>query len=276
MSNLNNNKQNNIKRKALKRMNNHPINNKPDTLVMKVKDDEKNVYWFQDLGILTDIDRLTEVLPDRSMSYSEKINSLVRLSWYVGLLLAIVNTNYLYLYIPIVTMFITFILYSFRKENFENVVQHPDLTPGEKEQIIKNIDAEIERKFKNYEVDENGDCVNPNIENPFMNAMPYDDRSRKPACNVQTNPLKRTEVDVLYDQGTYRDANNVFDRNTGKRQFFTMPWTTYPNDQGGFANWLYKRPPTCKEGNGAQCVANQYTPLSRHNLITPARGSTPS
>ena len=72
MSNLNNNKQNNIKRKALKRMNNHPINNKPDTLVMKVKDDEKNVYWFQDLGILTDIDRLTEVLPNRSMSYPEK------------------------------------------------------------------------------------------------------------------------------------------------------------------------------------------------------------
>ena len=276
MSNLNNNKQNNIKRKALKRMNNHPINNKPDTLVMKVKDDEKNVYWFQDLGILTDIDRLTEVLPNRSMSYPEKINSLVRLSWYLGLLLAIVNTNYLYLYIPIITMFITFILYSFRKETFENVVQHPDLTPNEKEQIIKNIDAEIERKFKNYEVNENGDCVNPNIENPFMNAMPYDDRTRKPACNVQTNPLKRTEVDVLYDQGTYRDANNVFDRNTGKRQFFTMPWTTYPNDQGGFANWLYKRPPTCKEGNGAQCVANQYTPLSRYNLVTPARGSTPS
>ena len=74
-------------------------------------------------------------------------------------------------------MFITFILYSFRKETFENVVQHPDLTPNEKEQIIKNIDAEIERKFKNYEVDENGDCVNPNIENPFMNAMPYDDRT---------------------------------------------------------------------------------------------------
>lgn len=273
MSSLNNNKQNDIKRKTLKRMNNHPINNKPDTLVMKVKDDEENVYWFQDLGILTDIDRLTEVLPNRSMSYPEKINSLVRLSWYIGLLLAIVNTNYLYLYIPIITMFITFILYSFRKENFENVVKHPDLTPNEKEQIIKNIDSEIERKFKNYEVDENGDCVNPNIENPFMNAMPYDDRSRKPACNVQNNPLKRTEVDVLYDQGTYRDANNVFDRNTGKRQFFTMPWTTYPNDQGGFANWLYKRPPTCKEGNGAQCVANQYIPLSRNNLITPGRGS---
>mgnify|MGYP001192217963 FL=1 len=99
MSNLNNNKQNNIKRKALKRMNNHPINNKPDTLIMKVKDDEKNVYWFEDLGILTDIDRLTEVLPNRSMSYPEKINSLVRLSWYIGLLLSIVNTNYLYLYI---------------------------------------------------------------------------------------------------------------------------------------------------------------------------------
>ena len=25
-----------------------------------------------------------------------------------------------------------------------------------------------------------------------------------------------------------------------------------------FARWLYGTPPTCKEGNGVQCAANQY------------------
>jgi hypothetical protein len=40
-----------------------------------------------------------------------------------------------------------------------------------------------------------------------------------------------------------------------------MPSTTIPNDQTAFAKWLYLSPPTCKEGNGAQCVANNYERL---------------
>ena len=37
--------------------------------------------------------------------------------------------------------------------------------------------------------------------------------------------------------------------------------TTIPNEQTKFADWLYNTPDTCKEGNGAQCVANNYSPL---------------
>lgn len=258
---------------------------------------KKNVYWFQDLGILTDIDKLSEFLPNTNMSYPEKINSLVRLSWYIGLILAVVNTNYLYLYIPVITMFVTFIVYCFREDTQKELFQNNELSESEKLHILNNLENKISNSLKNnninnsphnisnsvldnnlnnkYKIQNNDNCTNPDIENPFMNAMPYDSRNRNPACNLQKNPFKQVEVDVLYDEGTYRDVNNIFDRNTGKRQFFTMPWTTYPNDQGTFANWLYKRAPTCKEGNGAQCVANQYTPLSRYNLITPARGSIP-
>ena len=272
-----NNMKNNIKQRAEEQFENKKIeNNNLKLLEEEINDSKSNIYWFQDLGILTDIDKLGECLPHRNMTYAEKVNAIVRLSWYLGLLLSIVNTNYLYLYIPVITMIITFVLFSFRHDKAEEVKNNKDLSQPEKEKIIDDLDLKIKEAFKNPEFDKDGKCISPDIENPFMNAMPYDNRDRKPACDLQNNPLKMTEVDVLYDHGTYKDVNNVFDRNTGKRQFFTMPWTTYPNDQGGFADWLYKRPPTCKEGNGAQCVANQYVPLSRQNLITPARGFTPS
>ena len=35
-----------------------------------------------------------------------------------------------------------------------------------------------------------------------------------------------------------------------------MPNTEAANRQKEFGEWLYKTPPTCKEGNGNQCVAN--------------------
>ena len=36
---------------------------------------------------------------------------------------------------------------------------------------------------------------------------------------------------------------------------------TIPNKQKDFANFLYKMPMTCKEGSGAACISNMYSPL---------------
>ena len=63
-------------------------------------------------------------------------------------------------------------------------------------------------------------------------------------------------VNDKFSQGLYKDINSVYDRENSQREFFTMPSTTIPNNQGDFANWLYMTPKTCKEGNGNQCVAN--------------------
>ena len=55
---------------------------------------------------------------------------------------------------------------------------------------------------------------------------------------------------------------------TKSLEYLKNPNTSYPNNQGSFANWLYKTPPTCKEGNGAQCIANIPSRINS-NLITP-------
>ena len=55
-----------------------------------------------------------------------------------------------------------------------------------------------------------------------------------------------------------KDASDIFDHSNSNRQFYTVPGNTFPNNRDTFMKWCYSRPKTCKEGNGAQCVANQY------------------
>lgn len=242
-------------------------------------------YWFHNFRILTS--NYQNIFPRPRMLYAEKVNSLVRMSIVVGLVLSVVYYNHLFLYIPILMMLLTYILYLFREQELKSELKLGTLNNNVNSEVLNNtvdlnklpknsksmISPELLEKFENY-LDE-VEYTQPDKENPFMNALPFDNRNRSPASRTVGNPIKQSEVEVTFDHGTFRDVNDIFDKNNGKRQFFTMPWTTYPNNQGGFANWLYKTPPTCKEGNGAQCIANYYTPLNR-NLLTPGVGSNPN
>ena len=92
-----------------------------------------------------------------------------------------------------------------------------------------------------------------------MNVLLTDKRDRKPAC--KTKKIKKL-VDNKFSQGLYKDINSVYDRENSQREYYTMPSTTIPNNQGDFANWLYMTPKTCKEGNGNQCVGNNRERLN--------------
>lgn len=224
-------------------------------------------YWFEDINELINLDNMNQFLPNKDMTYPAKVNSLVRLSWYIGLLGGIFTSNYLYLYIPIITMIVTYILYLFRYQELQTTLQNRKIESAINKQTSTHfettqLDPKLIEKFQNY-LESNELVTRPSDNNPFMNPLPFDDRKRAPAVPILTNPVNRADIELAYDKGNWRDVNDVWDRNNGKRQFFTMPWTTYPNDQGSFANWLYKTPPTCKEGNGAQCVANLHDDLTR-------------
>jgi hypothetical protein len=217
-------------------------------------------YWFQNMAELTSLDNMDQLLPARGMTYPQKVNALVRLSWFIGILASLINWNLLYLYIPIVAMLITYGLYLFRAEQYkrQSLAQQTEtaLAKNQKGGMLPP-DAKLIEKFSDF-LDTRANLTRPSDTNPFMNPLPFDNRNRGPAVPLLSNPVNRATVDIAFDKGNWRDVNDVWDRNNGKRQFFTMPWTTYPNDQGSFANWLYKTPPTCKEGNGNQCVANTF------------------
>jgi hypothetical protein len=236
-------------------------------------------YWFQDIaGTLFNLDYLVKIFPTGDMTYAEKINALVRLSIYIGIILALFYANYLFIYIPVITMLATYILYLFRIEQLEN----SRATQGANAKLYavppstminltkKNMIGQDDKSFESLLNIQH--CSKPSNNNPFMNPLIFDSRLRDSACD-SIKPENQLQIEKEYNKYCIKDVSDIWNHNSGRRQFYTVASTTYPNDQGSFANWLYRRSPSCKEGNGAQCIANYYTPLNS-SLITPGYGSS--
>lgn len=214
---------------------------------------ENTKYWFEDLSILTNPNNLSKIIPNKNLSHPEKINRLVRLSIYIGIILTLYFHNYLYLYIPILTIILTTTLYWF-KDN-----KKKDEKKVENKNSIDIVESETKETF------ENNICSKPSLSNPFMNPMPFDDRKRSKAC-VENN---ENDIEKLYNHNLFKNVGDIYHNSNGQRQFYTVPSTTYPNNQGDFGKWLYGTPSTCKEGNGDQCVANNQTRLNAQSYKYP-------
>ena len=64
------------------------------------------------------------------------------------------------------------------------------------------------------------------------------------------DPKMKKAIDDAFYSRMFRDVSDVYSTVASERNFYTMPVTTIPNDQKGFAEFCYGTPPTCKEGNG--------------------------
>lgn len=100
------------------------------------------------------------------------------------------------------------------------------------------------------------DHTPPTSRNPFMNILLDDIKyhPQRPAASPVDHPDVAQTMDDYFRIQWFSDPTDVFGKNQGQRQFITQPSTTVPNDQGSFADWLYKIPgKTCKEGGRAAC-----------------------
>ena len=98
----------------------------------------------------------------------------------------------------------------------------------------------------------------PTSRNPFMNILLDDIKyhPHRPPAAPGSDPSVKQVWDDYFRIQWHSDPTDVFGKKQNQRQFITQPSTTVPNDQGSFANWLYKIPgKTCKEGGRAACLA---------------------
>jgi len=97
----------------------------------------------------------------------------------------------------------------------------------------------------------------PTARNPFMNVLVDEIKynpMRAPAAPINDPQVAGSLDDVFRVQFT-SDPTDVFGKTQSQRQFIAMPSTTVPNDQGSFADWLYRIPgKTCKEGGRDACL----------------------
>lgn len=100
------------------------------------------------------------------------------------------------------------------------------------------------------------DYTPPTSRNLFMNVlvdeMKYN--PERPEASPVGHPTVKQTMDDYFRVQWFSDPTDVFGKNQNQRQYVTQPSTTVPNDQGSFANWLYKIPgKTCKEGGRDAC-----------------------
>jgi hypothetical protein len=205
-------------------------------------------FWFDDLEILFKKDRLTEFFPTGDQSLEEKLNSIVRFSLYISIILFFYNNDPRYLAIFVGAGLFTYYIY--------------------KNRIVEKFD---DVSVANDHINEK--CTKPTLDNPFMNVTmkdylnidPQTQRivDRPPACNT-SDPETKKEMDNYFNNNLFKDVNDVFGKMNSQRQFFTMPWTTIPNAQDEFAKWLYKSESTCKE-NQDRCL--QYEDLRSNRQV---------
>lgn len=211
-------------------------------------------FWFDDISILYDRDRLIEFFPLKSQTFNEKLNAIARSAIYISILIYIINKDASYfVYAGIIILFTVFL----QKSQY-------------KSELLENTDGvEVE-------------CTKPTLNNPFMNFTMGDRlnivdkkvQDKPPACNPDT---VKKEIEKNFENNLYKDINDVFGKINSQRQFFTMPWTSsIPDPDGDFKNWLYKSPKTCKEDSD---FCNRYedvrikTPVFVNPNVNPVKNS---
>jgi hypothetical protein len=221
-------------------------------------------FWYNDITILWNKNRLTEFFPTKDQTLEEKFNAIVRLSIYCFIVLFFNKNDKNYIYLPFGTMALTYYVYfNKKKEQFDNISLPTDqMVFDNKSQMVKEEKKQVKEEKKTPI-----NCTRPTIDNPFMNVTMKDyfniDKSSKmivdrpEACDISDYGIQK-EMNNAFNNNLFKDVNDIFGKMNSQRQFYTMPSTTIPNAQNEFAKWLYLNPKTCKED---QDYCNPYEDL---------------
>lgn len=175
--------------------------------------------------------------PNINMSLDEKMNAIIRLILFIGIIATLIFNDSRYILFVFIIMIISILIYNYQIEKnkkFEKFLNSNDLD------IIDN-------KF----------CTKPTKENPFMNPNLIDKKGKYKSCSIDnTNVINA--INSKLEETVFRESDDIYNKSTMNRQFYTVPSTTIPNERELFTEWLYERGPSCKENNGEQCYNNLY------------------
>ena len=152
--------------------------------------------------------------------------------------------------------------YKSSKQNFTDVSEH-FVNGGSMPSSVQPSNAEdafgiVEVDASPYSGPALPDYTPPTSKNLFMNVLLDEMKYNpdRPGAAPVGNPTVKQTLDDFFRVHWFSDPTDVFGKNQNQRQYITQPSTTVPNDQGSFANWLYKIPgKTCKEGGRDACLS---------------------
>ena len=222
--------------------------------------------WINDISILLNKNYIFEIIPSTTFDLNRKLNAIFRFSIYFSIIsFAIYKQNSVFCF-PFIVMIITIYIFKYSgsesNDNLNNKIEGSIKSETDPSVILQN---------------KNENCIIPKQNNPFMNLNMFDiSKNKKPGCLSYDNEGVKEEIDNIFDEGLYKDPTDIYSNNNSQNRYYTMPNTKPANDQGLFADWLYKTSnKSCKEpGGGVQCSANLYNRLNDNGNWRASGGGT--
>ena len=194
--------------------------------------------WIKDIEILFREDKLKDFIPFDTISDNEKINAITRFSIYFALILYVLKDDIRYFYIPLLTFTVIYFLYNAN-------------TTNERIEQIDDSYLELKPRKVNYKL--------PTKHNPFMNLNITDYGTPKMSKPALKGKKVNKDVSTYFDR-MYKNTDDLHEKETFLRQYYTMPVTTVPDNRIKFAKWCYRGKRKCKTDNN--CYNNMYSPLN--------------
>jgi predicted Holliday junction resolvase-like endonuclease len=197
------------------------------------------MFWTSDISELI---KLNFTL-NNNMTDEEKLNTLMRIILFFGILLALLTNKSNIMLFVIIILIISIFLYKYQNE-------------------IKQLNEDFFDK-KKLKIIDNKICIAPTKNNPLMNSNIYDNSCYNNFDNCSINNKHvNDKINSILDNSMYKDTyNNIYGKNNLHLIFYTLPNNYSYTNQNKFANWLYRDHKTCKSDGGIECLNNIYSDI---------------
>lgn len=217
-----------------------------------INNENDDIFWIDKPSIL--VDNYLKFIPTSDMKTIQRYNAITLFCIYVIFLFLLFGKNIYWFSLPIFVIIIVIILHKIGNTNSEHFVDDKN------KQLNDNLIAESGFMDSNNTIqfsrvnasptnkpEVSYQCRKPTKDNPFMNPATSEFNTDAPAaCNSDDEDIKN-EITKSFNVDSYMDIDDIFSKMNSQRQFYTVPNTAIPNNQDGFARWLYLSPTTCKE-----------------------------
>lgn len=193
------------------------------------------------------------VFPTENQTYEEKMNAVARCIILVTCLGCFLTNDMTFFIVGVVSIILLTVLYIGKKGKERFIGSNP-------------------HSFSSVQEPSSPLPANPvpNDKNPMNNVMVHELQTgtkQKPSL-----PLSHAEITtsakslVQHLNPSIKDTDTqlyggLFEKmqlDQSMQRYYTTPNTQIPNDQGAFADFLYGNMPSCKDGNGVQCMKDNY------------------
>jgi hypothetical protein len=208
--------------------------------------------WYQDVGVL--FRRYDEFFPARDQSAAERVNSMVRLLAYCTAAVYLFGGKPRYLAFGVMAIAVVTAAYMRppRRACHAGGAGGPQGPDDDEGHDHSDHETRGDRHQTRHVLRASRRCVQSTPDNPFANFLPSDARNRESSCKYDDHA---DLVERNFAQGLVKNVYDVYDRENGRRQFYTMPVTASLPDTVAFAEWCYgsRGRPSCKE-DGSACT----------------------